>query len=54
MEAEVLLSLARFRAAQSALRQRLDAYNASVVKPDDRMHVTSYAGQSVIAEEHNS
>ena len=50
-EAEVLSSLRRFRAAQSELRQRVDAYNRSVPRPADRLRVTSYAGQSVVREE---
>ena len=50
LEAEVLTSLQRFRTAQSELRNRVDTYNQSVAKPNERVRVFSYAGQSMITE----
>ena len=53
LEAEVLGSLSRFRAAQTELRERLDAYNASASAsaPAERVRVLSYAGQCVMDEQ---
>lgn len=55
LEQEVLGSLQRFRAEQSALRARVDAYNAAHGAPSDetkeQLNVTTYAGQSVVRDE---
>lgn len=50
MEDEVLGELSRFRKRQSALRERLDRYNAEHGIPEDRFQVTAYYGQCLIEE----
>ena len=51
LEQEVLASLKRFRAEQSALRARVDEYNAHHEPPKDQLNVTTYAGQTVVEED---
>lgn len=51
LEHEVLGTLKRFREEQSALRARVDAYNAQHGKPKEQLSVTTYAGQTVVDDE---
>jgi hypothetical protein len=51
LEHEVLATLKRFRDEQSALRARVDAYNAQHSKPKQQINVTTYAGQTVVDED---
>jgi hypothetical protein len=50
LEDEVLGELARFRERESALRDRVDQYNAEHGIPDDRVHVTAYYGQCLVED----
>jgi len=51
LEHEVLGTLKRFRDEQSALRARVDAYNAQHKKPSEQLNITTYAGQTVLEED---
>jgi hypothetical protein len=51
LEHEVLGTLKRFREEQSALRARVDAYNAQHGQPNEQLNVTTYAGQTVVEDE---
>jgi hypothetical protein len=52
LEREVLDTLKRFRAEQSALRARVDTYNAQQPEPPkEQLNVTTYAGQTVVGQD---
>ena len=50
-EEEALGELRRFRERLSALRERIDRYNAEHGMPAVRLRVDTYFGQSVVEEE---
>jgi predicted transcriptional regulator len=54
MESEVLQCLKRFRRVQSALRQRVDDYNAKHRIPDEYTQVVMYGGQCLLARNTDS
>jgi hypothetical protein len=52
LEQEVLGELRRFRQRMSALRDRVDRYNAERGLPERTLRVDAYYGQRVLEENH--
>jgi hypothetical protein len=53
LEDEVLGELARFRERMSALRSKIDSYNAGRMERARSLRVVAYYGQSLVVEEEN-